>query len=209
MNEVYTKSALTKQFDRYFSFVLSEYLEMLPYERHKQRKYQVKKPLPTREEYAVLRNKHFETSVSDLVSDAFDIFEELNDELQNWYDNLPENFQNGDKGSQIQEATDVLSNLSTPDVPECLEPVSIVYLPGLDRNSRAERNGEATSQLQAVYDAVEEILDSGKINGYDNEGKSLAERDITDDERDELESFRDEIDSAKNEAEGISFPGMY
>lgn len=43
-----------------------------------------------------------------LVDDAKCEVEALRDELQEWYDNLPENFQQGDKGQQLEEA---ISNL--------------------------------------------------------------------------------------------------
>lgn len=46
-----------------------------------------------------------------LVGDAKSEFESLRDELQEWYDNLPENFQNGDKGNDLQTAIDELENL--------------------------------------------------------------------------------------------------
>jgi hypothetical protein len=39
--------------------------------------------------------------------------EELKDECQEWYDNLPENFQNGDKGSTLQEAVNALENIES------------------------------------------------------------------------------------------------
>jgi hypothetical protein len=39
---------------------------------------------------------------------AKDEVESLKDELQEWYDNLPENFQEGDKGSELQEAIDAM-----------------------------------------------------------------------------------------------------
>lgn len=45
------------------------------------------------------------------ISNAKSTAEELRDECQEWYDNLPENFQNGDKGSQLQEAIDALESL--------------------------------------------------------------------------------------------------
>lgn len=37
--------------------------------------------------------------------------EELRDELQNWYDNLPENLQNGSKADALQTAIDELENI--------------------------------------------------------------------------------------------------
>ena len=46
-----------------------------------------------------------------MVSDAQGVVEELKDELQEWYDNLPDNFKDGDKGSQLQEAIDALESL--------------------------------------------------------------------------------------------------
>ena len=47
------------------------------------------------------------------VESAKDTATELKDELQNWYDNLHENFQNGDKGNEIQEAIDALESLES------------------------------------------------------------------------------------------------
>lgn len=42
------------------------------------------------------------------VGEAKAEFESLRDELQEWYDNLPENFQNGEKGEQLTAATEAL-----------------------------------------------------------------------------------------------------
>ena len=39
-----------------------------------------------------------------LVFDARSQAEELRDEVQSWFDNLPEAFQQGDKGQQLEEA---------------------------------------------------------------------------------------------------------
>lgn len=46
-----------------------------------------------------------------MISNAKGVAEELRDECQEWYDNLPENFQDGDKGSQLQECIDTLDSL--------------------------------------------------------------------------------------------------
>lgn len=45
------------------------------------------------------------------VQDAMSEVECLKDELQEWYDNLPENFQQGDKGSQLEYAISNLDSL--------------------------------------------------------------------------------------------------
>lgn len=59
----------------------------------------------------------------DAVSDAKGEVEALRDELQEWYDNLPENFQNGSKGEEIQAAIDQLEdaigNFETAEGSEC------------------------------------------------------------------------------------------
>lgn len=44
----------------------------------------------------------------DFAEQAKGIGEELKDELQEWFDNLPQNFQDGDKGQQLQAAIDEL-----------------------------------------------------------------------------------------------------
>jgi hypothetical protein len=46
-----------------------------------------------------------------LVQDAASEVESLKDELQDWYDNLPENFQQGEKGSALEENIDYLDTL--------------------------------------------------------------------------------------------------
>lgn len=46
-----------------------------------------------------------------MVEDAVCIVEELQQEMQDWYDNMPENFQNGDKGSEVEEEAQNLESL--------------------------------------------------------------------------------------------------
>lgn len=45
--------------------------------------------------------------------------EELRDEMQEWYDNMPENFQSGSKGDDVQSAVEaleeIISNLEQVD----------------------------------------------------------------------------------------------
>jgi len=49
-------------------------------------------------------------AAQNLVSDAKCDMESLHDELQDWYDNLPENFQSGEKGEQLTSAIEELEN---------------------------------------------------------------------------------------------------
>ena len=46
-----------------------------------------------------------------LVEDAASTVESLKDEFDSWYDNLPESFQSGDKGSELEECRDGLETL--------------------------------------------------------------------------------------------------
>lgn len=47
-----------------------------------------------------------------LAQQAKEIVDELKDELQSWHDNLPENFQNGDKGNELEEAVSQLEEIN-------------------------------------------------------------------------------------------------
>jgi hypothetical protein len=53
------------------------------------------------------------------VSDARSEVESLKEELESWYDNLPESFQNGEKGEALQSAVseldDCISNLESAE----------------------------------------------------------------------------------------------
>ena len=46
-----------------------------------------------------------------MIDEAKSIVQELQEEMQNWNDNMPENLQNSDKASQIQEAADALDEI--------------------------------------------------------------------------------------------------
>jgi ATP-dependent protease HslVU (ClpYQ) peptidase subunit len=56
------------------------------------------------------RWERFEVAMSD-VSDAKTMVEELRNELQSWRDNLPENLQDGEKASQLDEAIQSLETV--------------------------------------------------------------------------------------------------
>jgi hypothetical protein len=55
------------------------------------------------------RSERFVEAQSQLEN-AKSIAEELKDELQEWYDNLPENLQSGSKADELQSAIDELDN---------------------------------------------------------------------------------------------------
>lgn len=63
----------------------------------------------TKIEHPTSRADRFAAALGTVEDGKLDL-EELRDELQEWYDNLPENFQDGDKGQEIQEAIDALND---------------------------------------------------------------------------------------------------
>ena len=52
-------------------------------------------------------------NIESSIEDAKNAVEELKDEMQNWYDSIPENLQSGDKANEVQEAIDALENCSS------------------------------------------------------------------------------------------------
>jgi len=53
-----------------------------------------------------------------LVGEAHSMITDLADEIQNWFDNLPESFQSTDKGEAIQQCSDSLTELL-----DCIESI--------------------------------------------------------------------------------------
>jgi hypothetical protein len=81
----------------------------------------------TRKEPAESRSDRFAEMQGDVISAKSDA-EGLKDELQEWYDNLPENFQSGEKGSQLEEAMSQLGEFI--DACDTAENVSVDF-PGM------------------------------------------------------------------------------
>lgn len=162
-----------------------------------------------------------DTSVSSAVADAFSGAEELKDELQSWYDNLHENFQNGTKGEELNEAIGTLEGLTQPDVPTDIELENVSYSErsGRKGQSRAARRDTLASMLQAAADhARQRSSELGELE-YDEDGEpkegpaSVGNPPDTEEARDELvqdlDTFADECESAVSDLEGVEFPGMY
>lgn len=48
-----------------------------------------------------------------LASSALSIVEELKDEMESWYDSIPENLQGGDKASEVEQAKAALEEIQS------------------------------------------------------------------------------------------------
>src|SRR6267142_1688620 len=89
--------------------------------------------------------------IEDAISTGYSILEELGQELRDWYDNLPESFQDGDKGSTLDEGASTLENLSAVEVSDALAKVLtdeiVTVTPMKKRASRATRRDYAVTLL--------------------------------------------------------------
>lgn len=56
------------------------------------------------------RSDRLSAAMADVETAASEV-ESLKDELQEWHDNMPENLQDGDKGSQLDDAVQALEEL--------------------------------------------------------------------------------------------------
>lgn len=160
-------------------------------ERHK---ITVLKPLPSVEAFRQMEQDKYKVSVASLITDAYSEFESLGGELREWHDGMPENLQNGSKAEEVEEAASVLENFSEPDVPEAVNGLEMVFLPGTEVSSRSARCCEAVGMLQKAIEAIESKWD---LEGSDAEMPSDVEN--------LLEQLKQEVD----EAEGVEFPGMF
>lgn len=191
-SDVLSIKKLKTLFGEYALAVLGEYLKELPRKGGAMRSYKAIKCLPTQDEFNELQKIRYTSTASDLVNDAFIAFEDLASECSEWYDNLPESFRDGDKGSMLEDAMSTLESLSLPECSEITGAIKVYYLPMLDCSSRSSRRDDAVGQLEAVVDALEEAKEDG--SKFDKE---------------EIESVIAELRNAINEAEGVEFPGMY
>lgn len=206
MSELLTVRQLKRRFGRHAVAVLTArgYISYVDDPASKSLQYRVDVELPTATEFRAMELAHYSRSITDLTQEAFDIFQELSEELRDWYDNLPESFQNGSKGDMLQEASDALEGLGAPDCDD-LDSLTASYIPG-EAESRAARRDEAIVMLQCVIDRIDDEIERvSKIEdacGHDGvvyEGPSI----------DDLESLKGELETAISEAESVEFPGMY
>ena len=168
-----------------------------------------------------------EADVEGAISTAYGEIEQLNEELTNWYDNLPENFQSGDKGDMLQEATGILGSIDEINVPDCAASLAVTYSALKRKASRATRRDFAVEILNSVSAALRERVEELNLMTFEEpveEEDAKPETEATDeveddstpkteDERDsmvsDLEIAADEIENHASELEGVEFPGMF
>lgn len=204
---------LHNAYDNYASQVLGfDYLERLEgrvvktakgRSRRTPAQFKIKKNMPTKEEYINLKSAKYTTTVESLIIDGYSEIESLAGEMREWYDNMPEGFQQGDNGSRVDEAANTLENLGQPDLAEIMAEIKTVYYPALDADSRSARASEAGDMLLSAASAIQEYVSENKPE--DEEAKETESQIDWDD----LESVAQQCEDDGNEVQGVEFPGMY
>ena len=177
-----------------------------------------------------MKLKTTKSDAESIISNAQGEVDTLKDELQSWFDNLPESFQNGIKGDALQEAIDGLdsSNVDSLKMPEFIGNLDggfEVEVPTRRVKSRADRAGLVAEQMRALAEAIRERADESRQLQIDideerelrkkNEGSTepdmsdMEQPKWNDDRVQEAETFADEVESAAEQLENVMFPGMY
>lgn len=151
--------------------------------------------IPTKGAFDAFLKKAFTSNIGDVLENAKSEVETLRDELQDWYDNLPESFQSGDKGDRLQEAIYSLegANADSLDLPDALQDERVFFPTSPDATSRSDRASDAAAAFHAVAEFCQEWIEKNP----EHEAKE------------DVQSFADEVESAAGEVEAAEFPGMY
>jgi hypothetical protein len=187
-----TATKLKNTYGSHSSFVLADYLQSLPRAKREHQRFTVVQELPTVAEFEALKIRKFTTTVDSLICDAYGEFETLRDELQEWYDNLPEAFQSGDKGDQLQTCIDELE-VEQPSPEPWIENLMAFYLPHEKITSRQDRCNEAIDMLNVVFETLN--------TKFDDES-------CTETQKEELQEIIDGIDACIATVECVEFPSM-
>jgi hypothetical protein len=184
-----TNASLKKSYGEHAPLVLMDYLQKLPKEKKGERdKYRVLKELPDKETFMAMKIKKFTTNIESFVSDALGEFEVLKEELQEWYDNMPEGLQNGEKGETVQSAIDGFDTIELPSFPDELAKLEITYIPPEKIGNKADRRDEAVSRLHHAIDALNDEMDEDIC--------SAARKEL-------IETLIEEIDQCIGEADNV------
>lgn len=177
---------------------LKGYLKELPRLRGNPHKYEILKPLPGVEEFvATLKTIHTQAAES-VIEEAYNDFELLQQEIEQWYDNMPENLQGSLLGETLDNTNTELQDLEKPDIPDAIQTLEVTYIP-MGGDSRADRCADACGSLKAVIRACEKLI-------------AVTEANVSEDQaREELEGVQELIDELQEDvdtAEALEFPAM-
>jgi predicted ribosome quality control (RQC) complex YloA/Tae2 family protein len=152
-------------------------------------------------------------TLDSVISDAFSEVECLNEEMQDWKASMEDKpgLAATDKFQRVSDACDTLEeHTDAPDVSAMLAELPVTYVESVRiykkaGPSRAIRAGNAVNRLDAVIEALSEIIDD------EDKAKEIAEvhNAKADEVQQEAEELRDQLEEHKSEIDGVEFPGMF
>ena len=174
-------------------------------------------------------------TVRGCIESALSELESLRDEMQDWYDGMPEAFQNADKGERVQAAADGLETLignveeavqaldnadsAIPDDNDATPPsdIDVSYTQDTRKaQPRSTRLGNAMAMLDAAAGGLESWLSIAPmpeaaevVEGLTEEEEAVAEADA-EKIAEMYDSVREAVDALQGcDAGDVEFPGMY
>jgi len=142
-----TKVMLEKMYDSHVTLVLSHSLEPVPVPPRARKRYRLIKEIPaSREEYLKLKNVYFSRPLLEVIESAYAEIAVLAEELQNWYDNLPEPLTEGELAQNLQTAIEELVS-DPPAIPEDMASIPVSHFPVLE-HTRAGRRDDAVAAVR-------------------------------------------------------------
>lgn len=201
VGDIITGTALCKEYDTFAVDILSPRFVEFQWDRKKgeRKKYKVLSALPSTMDYNEMKTAKYTTSASDLVAEAFSEMASLADELDEAYENMPENLQSTDLAESRQEAASACRDVDQPDLPDAASEIKVFHTPDLKTMlvgcSRGDRAAEASAKLRSVADAFR-----NHANELEETNDALAE---------ELQSSADDLETSADTMDDISFPGMF
>ena len=122
--------------------------------------------------------------------------DELQGELQEAYEKMPEGLQGSPVGEARSEAADQLGDISDPpELPPYVSSLKIVHYPSLHQTGRRQRAYEAAEMMQAVAKAIRQYRE--------NEAK------LTKTEAKDLDECCQQLEGHAEELDSVEFPGMF
>lgn len=149
----------------------------------------------------------FTYDLQEAISVASSEIEELQQEVQDWYDSLSgTNFESSSKADMLSDAADTLSNVQLGDIEIPIQyqnmKVTVSY-PAGGYMSRARRLSEAIELLTQASEVIQhriEEIDSANAELEDGEEET---------DTSELQLIIDDLENVVGEIEGVEFPSMF
>ena len=141
------------------------------------------------------RREPFNGSIGNLLTEVEGEVESLKEELEEWYNNLPESFQNGDKGNDLNEAVSELEGI--------LEAV---------QGAAAECSQHGVDDEVVKYTQDKRKQARSRSHRLDNMGMIVGAVQAYLEKRDNNTALSDALDylrDAEDAMSSVSFPGMY